>query len=181
VDKYLCYRDNTLTNHQLTWTSSCVTETILWRTINLRGQVDVLQRQYIDDPSTYVDRKLMIRQSYTNTCPRKLMVRQSIVSVTQILVHVSWWFVKVTQLVVHVSWYFVKVTQILVHVSCSCVTLTNHQFTWTCICVSLTNHQLTWTSIGVTETILWRTINLRGQVFVLQRQYFDEPPTYVDK
>ena len=49
------------------------------------------------------------------------------------------------------------------------------------ICVTLTSHQLTWTSIGVTETILSRTINLRGQVVVLQRQYIDEPSTYVDK
>jgi hypothetical protein len=44
----LCYRDNTLTNLQLTWTSIGVTETILWRIINLRGQVFVLQRQYFD-------------------------------------------------------------------------------------------------------------------------------------
>ena len=109
VDKYVCYRDNTLMNHQLTWTSICVIETICWWIVNERGQVFVLQRQYFDEPSTYVDKYL---------CNRDNM---------------------------------------------------------------LMNHQHTWTSSCVTETILWWTINLRGQVFVLQRQYVDEPSTYVDK
>ena len=109
VDKYLCYRDNTLTNHHLTWTSICATKTIRWWTINLRGQVVVLQRQYFDESSTNVDKYLCYRDN------------------------------------------------------------------------TLTNHQLTSTSICVTETILWRTIDLRRQVFVLQRQYIDEPSTYVDK
>ena len=84
VDKYLCYRDNTLTNHHLTWTSICATKTIRWWTINLRGQVVVLQRQYFDEPSTYVDKYLCYRDNAS------------------------------------------------------------------------TNHPLTWTSICVTETILWR-------------------------
>ena len=107
VDKYLCYRDNTLTNHHLTWTSICATKTIRWWTINLRGQVFVLQRQYVDESSTNLDKYLCY---WDNT---------------------------------------------------------------------LTNHQLTWTSICGTKTIRWWIINLRWQVFVLQRQYVDEPSTYV--
>ena len=83
----------------------------------------MLQRQYFEEPSTYVDKYLCYRDN----------------------------------------------------------TLMNRQLTKTSICVTLTNHQFTWTSICVTETLLLRTINLRGQVFVLQRQYFDEPSTYEDK
>jgi ribosomal protein L35AE/L33A len=144
VDKYLCYKDNTLMNHQRTWTSICVTETILWRTINLRGQVFVVQRQYVDESSTYVGKYLCYRDN----------------------------------------------------------TLMNHQLTWKVFVVqrqyvdesstyvgkylcyrdnTLMNHQLTWKSICATKTIRWWIINERGQVFVLQRQYVDEPSTYVDK
>ena len=119
VDKYLCYRDNTLSNHQLTWTSICAKKTIRWWIINLRGQVFVLQRQYFDEPSTYVDK------------------------------------------------YLCNFDESSTYVDS--------------ICVTLTSNQLTWTSIGATETILSRTINSRGQVVMLQRQYIDEPSTYVDK
>jgi hypothetical protein len=78
VRQSIVSRDNTLTNHQLTWTSICVTLTnhqLTWTSICV----------------TYC-------LCNTTTCTPKLMVRQSIVSVTQLLVHVSWWFVNVLSL-----------------------------------------------------------------------------------
>jgi hypothetical protein len=162
VDKYLCYRDNMLMNHQLTWTSSCVTETILWRTINLRRQVVVSQRQCFDEPSTYVDMYLCYRDNtlmnhqltWTSSCVTEIILWRTINLRGQV-------FALQRQYVGEPSTYVDKY-----------------------LCYkdnTLTNHQLTWTSICDTETIRWWIINLRGQVFVLQRQYFDEPSTYVDK
>jgi hypothetical protein len=137
VDKYLCYRDNTLMNHQLTWTSICATKTIRWWIINLLGQVLVLQRQYFDEPSTYVD-KYLCNFDESST---------------------------------YVDKYLCNFDEPLTYVDKYLCYRDN----------TLTNHQLMWTSSWVTETILWRTINLRGRVVLLQRQYFDEPSTYVDK
>ena len=162
VDKYLCYRDNTLTNHQLTWTSICVTETILWRTINLRGQVFVLQKQYVDESSTNVDKYLCYRDNTLTN--HQLTWTGSCVTET-----IRWWIINLRrQVVVLQRQYFDEPS-----------TYANKY-----LCYkdnTLMNHQRTWTSICVTETILWRTINLRGQVFVLQRQYVGESSTYVDK
>jgi hypothetical protein len=162
VDKYLCYKDNTLINHQLTWTSICATKTIRWWIINELGQVFVLLRQYFDEPSTYVGKYLCYRD---NTLMNHQLTWKSICATKTI----RWWiinergnvFVLKRQYVDEPSTYVDKY-----------------------LCYkdnTLMNHQRTWTSIGVTETILWRTINLRGQVFVLQRLYFDEPSTYEDK
>ena len=176
VDKYLCYRDNASTNHQLTWTSICATETIHWRTINLRGQVFVLQRQYFHETSTYVDKYLCYRDNtfmnhqltWTSNCVTLTnhQLTWTGICVTEII---RWWIINLRrQVVVLQRQYFDEPSTYVDKYLCYKDN-------------TLMNHQRTWTSICVTETILWRTINLRGQVFVLQRQYVGESSTYVDK
>jgi hypothetical protein len=148
VDKYLCYKDNTLMNHHLTWTSSCVTETIRWCTITLRGQVVVLQRQYFDEPSTYVDKYLCYRDNASTNHP----LTWTSICVTETI---RWRTINLHgQVVVLQRQYFDESSTNVDKYLCYRDN-------------TLTNHQLTSTSICVTETILWRTIDLRRQVFVL--------------
>jgi hypothetical protein len=190
VDMYLCYRDNTLMNHQLTWTSSCVTEIILWRTINLRGQVFALQRQYVGEPSTYVDKYLCYKD---NTLTNHQLTWTSICDTETI----RWWIINLRgQVFVLQRQYFDEPSTYVDKYLCNFDESSTYVDKYLCNFDeqstyvdkylsyrdnTLTNHQLMWTSSFVTETILWRTINLRGRVVVLQRQYIDEPSTYVDK
>ena len=176
VDKYLCYRDNTLTNHHLTWTSICATKTIRWWTINLRGQVVVLQRQYVDVPSPYVDKYLCYRD---NT----LMNHQRTWTSICVTETIRWWTINLRgQVFVLQRQYVDESSNYVDKYLCNFDEPSTYVDKYLCYRDNtLTNHQLMWTSSCVTETILWRTINLRGQVFVLQRQCFDEPSTYVDK
>jgi RNA-binding protein YhbY len=176
VDKYLCYRDNTLMNHQLTSTSICATKTIRWWTINLRGQVVVLQRQYVDVPSPYVDKYLCYRD---NT----LMNHQRTWTSICVTETIRWWTINLRGQVFvlqrqHVDESSTYVDKYL----CNFDEPSTYVDKYLCYRDNtLTNHQLMWASSCVTETILWRTINLRGRVVLLQWQYFDEPSTYVDK
>ena len=172
------YGYNTLTNHQLTCTSICVTETIFWRTINERGQVFVLQRQYVDEPSTDVDKYLCYIDSaltnhqltWTSICYRDNTLTNHQLTWTSICVTwtILWRTINLCGqvFVLHGQYFDEPSTCVEKYLCYRDNTLMNH---------------LTWTSICCTQTMLWRTINLRGQVFVVHGQCFDEPSTYVDK
>jgi hypothetical protein len=157
VDKYLCYRDNTLVNHQLTWTSSCVTETILWWTINLRGQVFVLQRQYFD----------VIPEHRLPPYLPTMLITCCALCLYHIYTHHYISFIFKWTVNSHPGRH-VWNALVRVEVGDNCVhdLVQIQHLDMVEDDNTLMNHQLTWTSICATETILWWTINLREQVFV---------------